>query len=167
MYKYCFTIALFFTISKAILCPYRYKDDLCVGLIEIEESYCHFENGLCELNETEFEDLLIDIEKIYIETVCSHITDNNNSNKDVETALISIAVVLFIIVVIMSCILTRICYMYIQKRDYDNDRKELENVYYMNKTDNESEDLKTVSLSGSETDFENDEDDKIKATIFK
>lgn len=73
-------------------------------------------NGLCELNETEFENLLIDIEKIYKETVCSHITENNNSNKDVEIALISIAVVLFIIVVIMSCILTRICYIYIYEK---------------------------------------------------
>ena len=166
MYKYCFTIALFFTISKAILCPYRYKDDLCNELIEIEETYCNPENGLCELNETEFENLLIDIEKIYKDSVCSYITNNNNSNKDVEIALISITVVLFIIVVIMSCILTRICYMYIRKKKYDNDRKELENVYYINKTDNESEDLKTVSLSGSETDFENDEDDKIKSIIF-
>lgn len=57
-------------------------------------------------------------------------------------------------------------YIYIRKKNYDNDRKELENVYYINKTDNESEDLKTVSLSGSETDFENDEDDKIKSIIF-
>lgn len=154
-------------IQKAdycLQCTYQYRE--CEENENSEDLYCNPANGLCELNETEFENLFIDDEKIYTDFVCINITKNNNSNKDVETALICVIVVLFIVIVILFCVLMHEFYMYKRKKNYENNRKELENVYYINKTDNESEDLKTVSFSDSETDFENDEEDNIKAVIF-
>lgn len=152
------------TADYCLQCTYQYRK--CEENENSEDLYCNPINGLCELNETEFENLFVDDEKIYTDFVCINITKNNNSNKDVETALICVIVILFVVIVILFCVLMHKFYMYERKKNYENNRKELENVYYINKSDNESEDLKTVSISDSETDFENDEEENIKAVIF-
>lgn len=198
MYNYYFIFVLFFTVSKAIICPSWYKDNLCITLIEtkeqnntgeiqevdyclqctyqyrkceenenFEEFYCNPVNGLCELNETEFENLFIDIEEIYKDSVCINITriNNSNNNKDVKIALICIIVILIIIVIVLFCILMYNYYMLTQNEKYKNNR-ELENIIYANKTSTESEDMESVSISESDNNFENDDENNIKAIIF-
>lgn len=119
-----------FTITKAIICPSHYSDNLCLIINESKEKeidnndyclectykykkcketdnfdniYCNPVNGLCELNETEFNtfyDLDNDDDKKDI--ICTNFTyQKKGNNNELKYSLNIICIILFVCCIIM------------------------------------------------------------------
>ena len=119
-----------FTITKAIICPSHYSDNLCLIIDKSKEKeienndyclectykykkcketdnfdniYCNPVNGLCELNETEFNtiyDFDIDNEKENI--ICTNFTyQKKGNNNELKYSLITICIILFVCCIFM------------------------------------------------------------------
>lgn len=120
-----------FTITKAIICPSHYSNNLCLIIDESEEKeidnndyclectykykkcketdnfdsiYCNPVNGLCELNETEFNTFYdFDIDDDKKEIICTNFTYQikNKNNNGLKYSLITICVILFVCCIFM------------------------------------------------------------------
>lgn len=159
-----------FTITKAIICPSHYSDNLCLIIDESEEKeienndyclectykyrkcketdnfdniYCNPVNGLCELNETEFNmiyDFDIDIDNKKENIVCTNFTyQKKGNNNELKYSLIVICIILFVFCIFM---LWYIIY----------------NKYYKNKQDKFIEERVLEEYKNSEANYETNTD---------
>lgn len=119
-----------FTITKAIICPSHYSDNLCLIIDKSKEKeidnndyclectykykkcketdnfdsiYCNPVNGLCELNETEFITIYdFDIDGDKKEIICTNFTyQKKGINNELKYSLIVICIILFVCCIIM------------------------------------------------------------------
>ena len=119
------------TITKAIICPSHYSDNLCLIIDDSEEKeidnndyclectykyrkcketdnfdsvYCNPVNGLCELNETEFNTIYdFDIDNKKENIVCTNFTyQKKGINNELKYSLIVICIILFVCCILMS-----------------------------------------------------------------
>ena len=120
-----------FTITKAIICPSHYLDNLCLIIVDSEEKeidnndyclectykyrkcketdnfdniYCNPVNGLCEINETEFNTFYdFDIDDDKKEIICTNFTyqTKNKNNNELKYSLIAICIILFVCCILM------------------------------------------------------------------
>lgn len=119
-----------FTITKAIICPSHYLDNLCLIIDESEEKeidnndyclectykyrkcketdnfdsiYCNPVNGLCELNETEFNTIYdFDIDNKKENIICTNFTyQKKGINNELKYSLIVICIILFVCCIFM------------------------------------------------------------------
>ena len=119
-----------FTITKAIICPSHYMDNLCLIIEESEEKeidnndyclectykyrkcketdnfdniYCNPVNGLCELNETEFNTIYdFDIDNKKENIICTNFTyQKKGNNNELKYSLIVICIILFVFCIFM------------------------------------------------------------------
>ena len=157
-----------FTLTKAIICPSHYSDNLCLIINDSKEKeidnndyclectykyrkcketdnfdniYCNPANGLCELNETEFNtiyDFDIDNEKENI--ICTNFTyQKKGINNELKYSLIVICIILFVFCIFM---LWYIIY----------------NKYYKNKQDKFIEERALEEYKTSEANYETNTD---------
>lgn len=125
-----FILFSIFTITKAIICPSHYLDNLCLIIEESEEKeidnndyclectykyrkcketdnfdniYCNPINGLCELNETEFNTIYdFDIDDNKKEIICTNFTyQKKGINNELKYSLIVICIILFVFCIFM------------------------------------------------------------------
>lgn len=125
-----FILFSIFTITKAIICPSHYLDNLCLIIDESEEKeidnndyclectykykkcketdnfdniYCNPVNGLCELNETEFNTIYdFDIDNKKENIVCTNFTyQKKGINNELKYSLIVICIILFVCCILM------------------------------------------------------------------
>ena len=163
-----FILISVFTITKAIICPSHYSDNLCLIINDSKEKeienndyclectykyrkcketdnfdniYCNPVNGLCELNETEFNtiyDFDIDNEKENI--ICTNFTYQKKGNSnELKYSLIVICIILFVFCIFM---LWYIIY----------------NKYYKNKQDKFIEERALEEYKNSEANYDNDKE---------
>ena len=163
-----FILFYVFTITKAIICPSHYLDNLCLIIDESEEKeienndyclectykyrkcketdnfdniYCNPVNGLCELNETEFNtfyDFDIDNEKENI--ICTNFTyQKKGINNELKYSLIVICIILFVCCIVML--------LYI-----------IYNKYYKNKQDKFIEEREIIEYKNSDSNYETNTD---------
>ena len=163
-----FILFYVFTITKAIICPSHYSDNLCLIIDESKEKkienndyclectykyrkcketdnfdniYCNPVNGLCELNETEFNtiyDFDIDNEKENI--ICTNFTyQKKGNNNELKYSLIVICIILFVFCIFM---LWYIIY----------------NKYYKNKQDKFIEEREINEYKNSEAYYDDDKE---------
>lgn len=128
-YNY-FILFSIFTITKAIICPSHYLDNLCLIIDESEEKeidnndyclectykykkcketdnfdniYCNPVNGLCELNETEFNTIYdFDIDNKKENIICTNFTyQKKGNNNELKYSLIVICIILFVCCIFM------------------------------------------------------------------
>ena len=161
-----FILISVFTITKAIICPSHYSDNLCLIINDSKEKeienndyclectykyrkcketdnfdniYCNPVNGLCELNETEFNafyDFDIDNEKENI--ICTNFTyQKKGNNNELKYSLIVICIILFVFCIFM---LWYIIY----------------NKYYKNKQDKFIEERALEEYKNSEAYYDDD-----------
>ena len=161
-----FILISVFTITKAIICPSHYMDNLCLIINDSKEKeienndyclectykyrkcketdnfdniYCNPVNGLCELNETEFNafyDFDIDNEKENI--ICTNFTyQKKGNNNELKYSLIVICIILFVFCIFM---LWYIIY----------------NKYYKNKQDKFIEERALEEYKNSEAYYDDD-----------
>lgn len=126
-----FVLFSVFTITKAIICPSHYSDNLCLIIEETEEKeidnndyclectykyrkcketdnfdniYCNPVNGLCELNETEFNTIYdFDIDDKKENIICTNFTyQKKGNNNELKYSLIVICIILFVCCIFMS-----------------------------------------------------------------
>lgn len=119
-----------FTITKAIICPSHYMDNLCLIIDDSEEKeidnndyclectykyrkcketdnfdniYCNPVNGLCELNETEFNTIYdFDIDDKKENIICTNFTyQKKGNNNELKYSLIVICIILFVFCIFM------------------------------------------------------------------
>lgn len=166
-----------FTITKAIICPSHYLDNLCLIIDESKEKeienndyclectykyrkcketdnfdsvYCNPVNGLCELNETEFNTIYdFDIDNKKENIVCTNFTyQKKGINNELKYSLIVICIILFVFCIFM---LWYIIY----------------NKYYKNKQDKfiEERALEEYKNSKANCDNENDNEDEYVTEI--
>lgn len=158
-----------FTITKAIICPSHYLDNLCLIIDESEEKeidnndyclectykyrkcketdnfdniYCNPVNGLCELNETEFNTIYdFDIDDDKKEIICTNFTyqTKSKSNNELKYSLITICIILFVFCIFM---LWYIIY----------------NKYYKNKQDKFIEERALEEYKNNEANYETNTD---------
>ena len=158
-----------FTITKAIICPSHYSDNLCLIIDDSEEKeivnndyclectykykkcketdnfdniYCNPVNGLCELNETEFNILYdFDIDDDKKDIICTNFTHQtkNKNNNELKYSLIVICIILFVCCILMS--------WYI-----------IYNKYYKNKQDKFIEERALEEYKTSEANYDDDKE---------
>ena len=168
-----FILFYVFTITKAIICPSHYLDNLCLIIEESEEKeidnndyclectykyrkcketdnfdniYCNPVNGLCELNETEFNTIYdFDIDDNKKENIiCTNFTyQKKGNNNELKYSLIVICIILFVFCIF---ILWYIIY----------------NKYYKNKQDKFIEERALEEYKTSETNYDNENDNEDK-----
>lgn len=154
-----------FTITKAIICPSHYLDNLCLIIDESEEKeidnndyclectykyrkcketdnfdniYCNPVNGLCELNETEFNTIYdFDIDDKKENIICTNFTYQKKGNNELKYSLIVICIILFVFCIFM---LWYIIY----------------NKYYKNKQDKFIEERALEEYKNSEAYYDDD-----------
>ena len=126
-----FVLFSVFTITKAIICPSHYSDNLCLIIDDSEEKeidnndyclectykyrkcketdnfdniYCNPVNGLCELNETEFNTIYdFDIDDKKENIICTNFTyQKKGNNNELKYSLIVICIILFVCCIFMS-----------------------------------------------------------------
>lgn len=119
-----------FTLTKAIICPSHYSDNLCLIINDSKEKeidnndyclectykyrecketdnfdsiYCNPVNGLCELNETEFNTIYdFDIDNKKENIICTNFTyQKKGINNELKYSLIVICIILFVCCIIM------------------------------------------------------------------
>ena len=164
-----FILFYVFTITKAIICPSHYLDNLCLIIEESEEKeidnndyclectykyrkcketdnfdniYCNPVNGLCELNETEFNTIYdFDIDDNKKENIiCTNFTyQKKGNNNELKYSLIVICIILFVFCIFM---LWYIIY----------------NKYYKNKQDKFIEERALEEYKNSEANYDNDKE---------
>lgn len=149
-----FILISVFTITKAIICPSHYSDNLCLIIDESEEKeidnndyclectykyrkcketdnfdniYCNPVNGLCELNETEFNTIYdFDIDNKKENIVCTNFTyQKKGNNNELKYSLIVICIILFVCCILMSWYIIYIKY-YKNKQDKFIEERALE-----------------------------------------
>ena len=157
-----------FTLTKAIICPSHYLDNLCLIIEESEEKeidnndyclectykyrkcketdnfdniYCNPVNGLCELNETEFNTIYdFDIDNKKENIICTNFTyQKKGNNNELKYSLIVICVILFV-----CCILMLLYIIY--------------NKYYKNKQNKFIEEREINEYKNSEANYDNEND---------
>lgn len=156
-----------FTTTKAIICPSHYSDNLCLIIEETEEKeienndyclectykyrkcketdnfdniYCNPVNGLCELNETEFNTIYdFDIDDKKENIICTNFTYQKKGNNELKYSLIVICIILFVFCIFM---LWYIIY----------------NKYYKNKQDKFIEERVLEEYKNSEANYETNTD---------
>ena len=167
-----FILFSIFTITKAIICPSHYLDNLCLIIDESEKKeidnndyclectykyrkcketdnfdniYCNPVNGLCELNETEFNMIYdFDIDNKKENIVCTNFTyQKKGINNELKYSLIVICIILFVFCIFM---LWYIIY----------------NKYYKNKQDKFIEERALEEYKTSETNYDNENDNEDK-----
>ena len=155
-----------FTITKAIICPSHYSDNLCLIIDDSKEKeienndyclectykyrkcketdnfdniYCNPVNGLCELNETEFNTIYdFDIDDNKKEIICTNFTyQKKGNNNELKYSLIVICIILFVFCIF---ILWYIIY----------------NKYYKNKQDKFIEERALEEYKNSEAYYDDD-----------
>ena len=173
-----FILFYVFTITKAIICPSHYSDNLCLIIDDSKEKeienndyclectykyrkcketdnfdniYCNPVNGLCELNETEFNtiyDFDIDNEKENI--ICTNFTyQKKGNNNELKYSLIVICIILFVFCIFM---LWYIIY----------------NKYYKNKQDKFIEEREINEYKNSEAYYDDDKEaDSVMGIVLK
>ena len=177
MNYFYFVLFSVFTITKAIICPSHYLDNLCLIIEESEEKeidnndyclectykyrkcketdnfdniYCNPVNGLCELNETEFNTIYdFDIDNKKENIICTNFTyQKKGINNELKYSLIVICIILFVCCILMS--------WYI-----------IYNKYYKNKQDKfiEERALEEYKTSEANCDNENDNEDEYVTEI--
>ena len=163
-----FILFYVFTITKAIICPSHYLDNLCLIIEESEEKeidnndyclectykyrkcketdnfdsvYCNPVNGLCELNETEFNTIYdFDIDDKKENIICTNFTyQKKGNNNELKYSLIVICIILFVFCIFM---LWYIIY----------------NKYYKNKQDKFIEERVLEEYKNSEANYETNTD---------
>lgn len=180
-----FVLFSIFTITKAIICPNHYSNNLCLiiedfNTKEIDNNdyclectykykkcketdnfdniYCNPVNGLCELNETEFNilyDFDIDDKK---EIICTNFTYQKKINDNgLKYSLIVICIILFVCCIIM---LWYIIYDKYNKFKQNKFIEEREINEYKNSDSNYDNDKKADYVM----EIELDSDDKQKYT---
>lgn len=126
-----FILFSIFTITKAIICPSHYSDNLCLIINDSKEKeidnndyclectykyrkcketdnfdniYCNPVNGLCELNETEFNTIYdFDIDDKKENIICTNFTyQKKGINNELKYSLIVICIILFVCCILMS-----------------------------------------------------------------
>ena len=157
-----------FTITKAIICLSHYSDNLCLIIDDSKEKeienndyclectykyrkcketdnfdniYCNPVNGLCELNETEFNMIYdFDIDNKKENIVCTNFTyQKKGINNELKYSLIVICIILFVFCIF---ILWYIIY----------------NKYYKNKQDKFIEERALEEYKNSEANYDNDKE---------
>lgn len=157
-----------FTITKAIICPSHYSDNLCLIIDDSEEKkidnndyclectykyrkcketdnfdsvYCNPVNGLCELNETEFNTIYdFDIDNKKENIICTNFTyQKKGINNELKYSLIVICIILFVCCILMS--------WYI-----------IYNKYYKNKQDKFIEERALEEYKNSKANYETNTD---------
>ena len=172
-----FILFSIFIITKAIICPSHYLDNLCLIIDESEEKeidnndyclectykyrkckdtdnfdniYCNPVNGLCELNETEFNTIYdFDIDNKKENIICTNFTyQKKGNNNELKYSLIVICIILFVLCIFM---LWYIIY----------------NKYYKNKQDKfiEERALEEYKNNEANCDNENDNEDEYVTEI--
>ena len=163
-----FVLFSVFTITKAIICPSHYSDNLCLIIEETEEKeidnndyclectykyrkcketdnfdniYCNPVNGLCELNETEFNTIYdFDIDDKKENIICTNFTyQKKGNNNELKYSLIVICIILFVFCIFM---LWYIIY----------------NKYYKNKQDKFIEEIALEEYKNSEAYYDDDKE---------
>lgn len=163
-----FVLFSVFTITKAIICPSHYSDNLCLIIEETEEKeidnndyclectykyrkcketdnfdniYCNPVNGLCELNETEFNTIYdFDIDNKKENIICTNFTyQKKGNNNELKYSLIVICIILFVFCIFM---LWYIIY----------------NKYYKNKQDKFIEERALEEYKNSEAYYDDDKE---------
>lgn len=163
-----FILFYVFTITKAIICPSHYSNNLCLIIDDSEEKeidnndyclectykykkcketdnfdniYCNPVNGLCELNETEFNTIYdFDIDDKKENIICTNFTyQKKGNNNELKYSLIVICVILFVFCIFM---LWYIIY----------------NKYYKNKQDKFIEERVLEEYKNSESNYETNTD---------
>ena len=167
-----------FTITKAIICPSHYMDNLCLIIDDSEEKeidnndyclectykyrkcketdnfdniYCNPVNGLCELNETEFNTIYdFDIDDNKKEIICTNFTyQKKGNNNELKYSLIVICIILFVFCIFM---LWYIIY----------------NKYYKNKQDKFIEEREINEYKNSEAYYDDDKKaDSVMEIVLK
>lgn len=167
-----------FTITKAIICPSHYLDNLCLIIVDSEEKeidnndyclectykyrkcketdnfdniYCNPVNGLCELNETEFNTIYdFDIDNKKENIICTNFTyQKKGNNNELKYSLIVICIILFV------CCIFMLWYI-------------IYNKYYKNKQDKFIEERALEEYKNSETNYDDDkEDDNVMEIVLK
>ena len=167
-----------FSITNAIICPSHYLDNLCLIIEESEEKeidnndyclectykyrkcketdnfdniYCNPVNGLCELNETEFNTIYdFDIDDNKKEIICTNFTyQKKGNNNELKYSLIVICIILFVFCIFM---LWYIIY----------------NKYYKNKQDKFIEERVLEEYKNSEAYYDDDKEaDSVKEIVLK
>ena len=167
-----------FTITKAIICPSHYMDNLCLIIDDSEEKeidnndyclectykyrkcketdnfdniYCNPVNGLCELNETEFNTIYdFDIDDNKKEIICTNFTyQKKGNNNELKYSLIVICIILFVFCIFM---LWYIIY----------------NKYYKNKQDKFIEERVLEEYKNSEAYYDDDKEaDSVMEIVLK
>ena len=168
-----FILFYVFTITKAIICPSHYMDNLCLIIDDSEEKeivnndyclectykyrkcketdnfdniYCNPVNGLCELNETEFNTICdFDIDDNKKENIiCTNFTyQKKGNNNELKYSLIVICIILFV------CCIFMLWYI-------------IYNKYYKNKQDKFIEERVLEEYKTSETNYDNENDNEDK-----
>ena len=201
LFLFIFSVFTFSTV-ESIICPSWYSDNLCLKLEDskeiekaendyclkctfkyrkceekenFEEIYCNPKNGLCELNETEFNALYdFDFEKEYEESICDNFTIKNKSkkNKDLEIGLSCVIVFLALASLIM------IFYIFYKRYDLRREKRfieerKLDDIHYIEKANSESGiESETDSESGDEieinleNEYSNEYSDNVKNAII-
>lgn len=163
-----FILFSIFTITKAIICPSHYSDNLCLIINDSKEKeienndyclectykyrkcketdnfdniYCNPVNGLCELNETEFNTIYdFDIDDKKENIICTNFTyQKKGINNELKYSLIVICIILFVFCIFM---LWYIIY----------------NKYYKNKQDKFIEERALEEYKNSEANYETNTD---------
>lgn len=163
-----FILISVFTITKAIICPSHYSDNLCLIINDSKEKeienndyclectykyrkcketdnfdniYCNPVNGLCELNETEFNTIYdFDIDDKKENIICTNFTyQKKGNNNELKYSLIVICIILFVFCIFM---LWYIIY----------------NKYYKNKQDKFIEERALEEYKNSEANYDNDKE---------
>lgn len=163
-----FVLFSVFTITKAIICPSHYSDNLCLIIDDSEEKeidnndyclectykyrkcketdnfdniYCNPVNGLCELNETEFNTIYdFDIDDKKENIICTNFTyQKKGNNNELKYSLIVICIILFVFCIFMS--------WYI-----------IYNKYYKNKQDKFIEERALEEYKNSEAYYDDDKE---------
>ena len=167
-----------FTITKAIICPSHYMDNLCLIIDDSEEKeidnndyclectykyrkcketdnfdniYCNPVNGLCELNETEFNTIYdFDIDDNKKEIICTNFTyQKKGNNNELKYSLIVICIILFVFCIFML--------LYI-----------IYNKYYKNKQDKFIEEREINEYKNSEAYYDDDKKaDSVMEIVLK
>lgn len=175
-----------FTLTKAIICPSHYSDNLCLIINDSKEKeidnndyclectykyrkcketdnfdsiYCNPVNGLCELNETEFNTIYdFDIDDKKENIICTNFTyQKKGINNELKYSLIVICIILFVCCILMSWYIIYTKY-YKNKQDKFIEERALEE--YKNNEANYDDDKEADSVM----EIVLDSDDKQKYT---
>ena len=181
-----FILFYVFTITKAIICPSHYSDNLCLIIDESKEKeienndyclectykyrkcketdnfdniYCNPVNGLCELNETEFNTIYdFDIDDNKKNIICTNFTyQKKGNNNELKYSLIVICIILFVFCIFML-------WYIIYNKYYKNKQDKFIEEREINEYKNSGSDYETNTDSDCVMEIDLDSDDRPKYT---